>query len=78
MPNREAKSLSKFVRENVAKGAVVHTNGWTGYDDLEVLGYVHKPLVIDGDPEEIEAHLPMIHIAFSESQVMVARNPPRR
>ena len=78
VPNREAKSLTKFVRENVAKGAVVHTDGWTGYDDLEALGYVHKPLVIDGDPERIEAHLPMIHIAFSESQVMVARNPPRR
>ena len=26
---------------------------------------MHKPLVIDGDPERIEAHLPMIHIAFS-------------
>ena len=32
VPNREAKSLTKFVRENVAKGAVVHTDGWTGYD----------------------------------------------
>jgi hypothetical protein len=21
----------------------VHTDGWTGYDDLEALGYVHKP-----------------------------------
>ena len=52
VPNREAKSLTKFVRENVAKGAVVHTDGWTGYDDLEALGYVHKPLVIDGDPEK--------------------------
>ena len=52
VPNREAKSLTKFVRENVAKGAVVQTNGWTGYDDLEALGYVHKPLVIDGDPEK--------------------------
>ena len=26
----------------------MHTDGWTGYDDLEALGYVHKPLVIDG------------------------------
>ena len=43
----------------------MHTDGWTGYDDLEALGYVHKPLVIDGDPERIEVHLPMIHIAFS-------------
>ena len=59
------KSLSKFVRKECGEGAVVRTDGWTGYDDLEALGYVHKPLVIDGDPERIEAHLPMIHIAFS-------------
>ena len=29
------------------------------------LGYTHEPLVLDGDPERIDAHLPMIHIAFS-------------
>ena len=37
----------------------MHTDGWTGYDDLEALGYVHKPLVIDGDPGlKIEAQPP--------------------
>jgi len=28
-------------------------------------GYAQEPLVLDGDPERTEAHLPMIHIAFS-------------
>ncbi len=65
VPDREAKSLTAFVGENVAKGAVVRTDGWTGYDDLKAMGYAHQPLVINGDPERIEAHLPMIHIAFS-------------
>jgi transposase-like protein len=49
----------------VAKGAVVHTDGWQSYDDLTKLGYSHQPLVLDGDPERTDAHLPMIHIAFS-------------
>lgn len=64
--NRSAKTLSGFVLENVAKGAVVRTDGWAGYDGLALVGYVHEPLVLDdGDPERTDAHLPMIHIAFS-------------
>jgi hypothetical protein len=65
VPDRGDKELTKFVQENVAKTAVVRTDGWTGYDDLATLGYAHEPLVLDGDPERTEAHLPMIHIAFS-------------
>jgi len=29
------------------------------------MGYAHEPLVLEGDPERIDAHLPMIHIVFS-------------
>ena len=65
VPDRGAKELTKFVQKNVAKGAVVRTDGWKGYDDLQMLGYTHEPLVLDGDPEKTQAHLPMIHIAFS-------------
>jgi transposase-like protein len=65
VPDRGARELTKFVQENVAKGAVVRTDGWTGYDDLATLGYAHEPLAFEGDPERTEAHLPMIHIAFS-------------
>jgi transposase-like protein len=55
VPNRESKTLTAFVR----------TDGWRGYDDLAKMGYTHEPLVLNGDPERTEAHLPMIHIAFS-------------
>ena len=63
--NRSTKTLTGFVQENVAKGAVVRTDGWQGYDELAALGYSHEPMVLDGDPERTDAHLPMIHIAFS-------------
>jgi transposase-like protein len=64
-PNRGATTLTGFVKENVMKGAVVRTDGWDGYDGLAKLGYAHEPLVLDGDGEKTDAHLPMIHIAFS-------------
>ena len=38
---------------------------WDGYDGLAKLGYAHEPVVLDGDAEKTDAHLPMIHIAFS-------------
>jgi len=65
VPNRGAASLDKFVKSNVIKGAEVRSDGWRGYDHLADLGYNHRPLALVGDPERIEAHLPMIHIAFS-------------
>jgi hypothetical protein len=37
VPDRGAKELTKFVQENVAKGAVVRTDGWKSYDDLQML-----------------------------------------
>src|SRR5450631_2037147 len=58
VPDRGAKELTKFVQENVAKGAVVRTDGWKAYDDLQMLGYTHEPLVLDGDPERTEVRGP--------------------
>jgi transposase-like protein len=68
-PNRSAKTLTGFVQENVVKGAVVRTDGWDGYDGLEKLGYAHEPMVQGGDGEKTDAHLPMIHIAFSNLKI---------
>jgi transposase-like protein len=65
VPDRGGETLSGFVQQNVESGALVHTDGWGGYDELTNMGYRHEPLVLDGDPERIAAHLPMIHIAFS-------------
>ena len=65
VPGRHADDLTAFVKENVAKGSLVRTDGWQGYDGLPTMGYSHEPLVLGGDPEKAEEHLPMIHIVFS-------------
>ncbi len=65
VPGRGAKALTGFVNENVAKGSVVRTDDWHGYEGLARMGYQHKPVVLGGDPDKIDAHLPMIHLMFS-------------
>ncbi len=65
VPSRNATDLTTFVKANVAKGSVVRTDGWQGYDGLPEMGYSHEPLVLSGDPEKTDAHLPTIHIVFS-------------
>lgn len=63
--SRDAGSLTAFVKENIAKGSIVRTDGWQGYDELPSMGYSHEPLVLAGNPEMVDAHLPMIHRVFS-------------
>ena len=65
VPNRGAATLTRFVQENVVPSAVVRTDGYDGYVGLKALGYAHEPMVLDGDGAITDAHLPMIHIAFS-------------
>ena len=62
---RGADGLVKFIRENVAEGSVIRTDGWTGYDGLGPRGYEHTPRVLNGDGKKTDEHLPMIHLVFS-------------
>ena len=55
------------------KGAVVRTDSWGGYDELTKLGYAHEPMVQGRDGAKIDAHLPMIHIAFSNLRTWLMR-----
>ena len=64
-PGAVPRILTGFVRENVAPGSTVRTDGWIGYDGLTCMGYKHDALALNGDPEKAEAHLPMIHLVFS-------------
>jgi hypothetical protein len=65
IPDRCGDTLTEFVKENVASPTTIYSDGWQGYNKFPELGYKHKPLVLDGDPEKAEAHLPVIHRAFS-------------
>ena len=62
---RGREELEPFVSENIAPGTFVYTDGWTGYDNLGDLGFQHVPMVVKGDPAKLDAHLPMIHLVFS-------------
>jgi hypothetical protein len=69
---RGTEDLTTFVKENVAEGSVVRTDGWVGYRELSRLGYKHDPLALKGDPDKAEAHLPMIHLVFSNLKMWLA------
>jgi hypothetical protein len=55
------ESLLPFVEAAVDPGAVVHTDGWTGYSGITGLGYDHRPRNISasGDPAHIV--MPRVH-----------------
>jgi len=71
VPGRKADGLTGFVKDSIAKGSVVRTDGWHGYNDLMAMGYAHEPLVLAGDPETADAHLPMIHLVFSNLKTWI-------
>ena len=71
IPDRSAETLKAFVGGNVASGDAVLTDGWNGYNDLPEMGYDHRPLVLAGDPGKAEAHLPMIHLVFSNLKTSI-------
>jgi hypothetical protein len=69
---RGSESLIGFVKENVTEGSTVRTDGWIGYLNLDKAGYKHEPIAMRGRPELAEAHLPMIHLVFSNLKTWLA------
>lgn len=64
IPAASGAALTTFVRDQVARGSVVYTDGWEGYSGLRRLGYDHKPTV-EGEPARAGKILPVIHREFS-------------
>jgi hypothetical protein len=69
IPNRSQEVLESFVLENIQPGTEVRTDGWTGYENLEKLGYKHIPVAVQGDHAKTDQHLPMVHIVFGNLDV---------
>lgn len=57
-----ANSLLPFVRDAVAPGSVVHTDGWSGYSGLAKAGYDHRVTVINRSMEMAHEVMPRVHI----------------
>jgi hypothetical protein len=71
IPDRHSGGLLSFVTENVTRGSLVRTDGFAPYCELPALGYKHFPLTIAGDPEKAGAHLPMVHLVFSNLKTWI-------
>ena len=56
-----AKSLLPFVQAAVCAGAVVHTDGWAGYNGLAGVGYDHRPRNISASGDPAHVVMPRVH-----------------
>ena len=63
VPDKSRTSLRRFVKEAVAPGSVVHTDGGGGHEGLEKLGYQHRRTVLLGRKDRHAASqlLPRVH-----------------
>jgi transposase-like protein len=64
VPDVSARSLGRFIGENVARPATVATDGWSGYAGLADRGYDHEPVVLRLSWGEASLRLPAIHLVF--------------
>jgi transposase-like protein len=54
-------SLLPFVQSAVVPGAVVHTDGWSGYSGLTAAGYKHEVTVVSASPDPAHVVMPRVH-----------------
>jgi transposase-like protein len=58
-------SLERFVADTVAAGAIVHTDGWSGYKGLRAAGFDHRPRTQRARHPDGRFLLPRAHRAIS-------------
>lgn len=64
MTHADAKTIRQFLKDNVAPGASVRTDGWRGYSQTALSGYEHT-VQVQGVPERAHQLAPHIHRVFS-------------
>jgi hypothetical protein len=71
VPDRSAETLTGFVKDDIATGATISTDGWDSYNGIAAMGYRHEALTLAGDPDKAETHLPMVHLVFSNMKTWI-------
>jgi len=61
VPDASSASLLPFVRDVVAPDAVVHTDGWNGYNGLPEYGYTRKATVLSSSGDPAHVSMPGVH-----------------
>ena len=65
IPDVSAASLRGFVSHNVQPGAEIRTDGWSGYNGIETLGYSHVVTNISASGNPAHVVMPRVHIVAS-------------
>ena len=65
IPDASAASLEGFLLESIARGSVIHTDGWPGYSGVIAKGYLQEVTVIKGKKETASELLPRVHRIIS-------------
>jgi transposase-like protein len=61
VPDVSSDSLLPFVASVVARGSMVRTDGWSGYDGLSGMGYQHEVLNVKRSGRRAHEVLPRVH-----------------
>jgi transposase-like protein len=66
IPDASAESLIPFVRDSVAPGSIVHTDGWLGYLPLKSNGFPHQITYLKDNKKTASEQLPRVHLVISQ------------
>jgi len=65
IPDASSASLHAFITASIEPGSTVVTDAWTGYSDLEALGYRHKIINLSKRRKSSSDLLPCVHRVVS-------------
>ena len=65
IPDASAETLMPWCERNIQKGSLVITDGWTAYNNLTKLGYLHQRMLQSARGKKTDAYLPMVHLIAS-------------
>lgn len=65
IPDASAESLMPFIEDSVEPGSMVHTDGWLGYQPLNVKDYRHKITFFTRNSKTASELMPRVHLAVA-------------
>ena len=61
IPNASSESLTKFICDAIQQDSTIHTDGWSGYNDIKSFGYKHEITVQSTSEDQAHVSMPGVH-----------------
>lgn len=61
VPDASAENLQPFICDAVAQRANVRTDGWSGYNGLSKIGYLHERMLLSSSGDPAHVSMPGVH-----------------